>query len=130
MSYSFSLGDYKAGPNWNPYNAVNRWNTYKTDGNTTIVNTGITASKFRQQVFEDVKIPTYSTTTTVTGGVRSITNIDLQSTWGQPIPLLWGHTRVKALPIWAGMPEERTNGAARPPVVSYSGTGEASAGAG
>jgi hypothetical protein len=110
MSYSFTLGNHSAGTGWDPYNSVTRWNTYTTSGSTTTVYTGTGAYTRLKQTYEEVQIPQYSTTTTVTGGVRSISNLDLRSTWGQPIPLLWGHTRVKAMPIWASMPQERTSG--------------------
>jgi hypothetical protein len=85
---------------------VRFWDQTTTSGNTTTVRTGTGAYTWVTNTYQNVSTPTYSLQTNTSGGVRKITNLDLRSTWGQPIALLWGHTRVKALPIWANLPIE------------------------
>jgi hypothetical protein len=86
--------------------------TTKSGSRTTVKSSdGMGRSWYRERVFEDVTTPTYSTTVNTRGGDRKITNLDMRSTWGQPIPLVWGHSRVQGLPIWANRPIEASGAA-------------------
>ena len=63
---------------------------------------------YMEATYDTRSIPTYSTSTKTTGGERRTTNLDMTSTWGQVIPLLWGNTRTATLVCWASVPVERT----------------------
>jgi hypothetical protein len=91
---------------------TNTYTEVKTsNGQTTTKTRGYRDSHYREVVTQNVTTPVYSTTVNTRGGERKITNLDMRSTWGQAIPLLWGHTRVKGLPIWANNPLEASGAA-------------------
>lgn len=49
----------------------------------------------------------YTPNVTVLNSRTRTTNLDETGLWGEPIPILWGHTRVSCPPVWSSVPQNR-----------------------